>query len=64
MLDFKEVAGRIKELRETKGYSQEDLAKLTGVSVDEYGALKQGNTDFSFTFIYKGKSFSPRFVFY
>ena len=50
---LKEVAGRIKDLREAKGYSQEQLAKLTGVSVEEYRALEQGDTDFSFTFIYK-----------
>ena len=50
---LKEVAGRIKDLREAKGYSQEELAKLTGVSLDEYRVLEEGNTDFSFTFIYK-----------
>ncbi len=50
---LKEVAGRIKDLREAKGYTQEVLAKLTGVSVEEYRVLEQGDTDFSFTFIYK-----------
>ncbi len=54
-MDFnlKEVAGRIKDLREAKGYSQEELAKLTGVSLEDYIILEQGETDFSFTFIYK-----------
>ena len=33
---LKEVAGRIKGLREAKGYTQEELAKLTGVSVEDY----------------------------
>ena len=51
--NLKEVAGRIKDLREAKGYSQEELAKLTGVSVEDYRILEQGETDFSFTFIYK-----------
>ncbi len=51
--NLKEVAGRIKELREAKGYSPEELAKLTGVSVEDYKVLEQGETDFSFTFIYK-----------
>ena len=50
---LKEVAGRIKDLREAKGYTQEELAKLTGVSVNDYKILEMGETDFSFTFIYK-----------
>ncbi|MBQ5837910.1 MAG: AMP-binding protein, partial [Clostridia bacterium] len=50
---LKEVAGRIKDLREAKGYTQEELAKLTGVSVEDYKVLENGETDFSFTFIYK-----------
>ena len=49
---LKEVAGRIKDLREAKGYTPEELAKLTGVSVDDYTVLEKGETDFSFTFIY------------
>ncbi len=51
--NLKEVAGRIKELREAKGYTPEELAKLTGVSTEDYLILEQGETDFSFTFIYK-----------
>ena len=50
---LKEVAGRIKDLREAKGYTQEELAKLTGVSLEDYQVLEKGDTDFSFTFIYK-----------
>ena len=50
---LKEVAGRIKDLREAKGYTTEELAKLTGVSVEDYLLLEKGETDFSFTFIYK-----------
>ncbi len=50
---LKEVAGRIRGLREAKGYTQEELAKLTGVSVEDYKVLEEGETDFSFTFIYK-----------
>ena len=48
-----EVAGRIKDLREATGYTQEELAKLTGVSVEDYKLLEKGELDFSFTFIYK-----------
>ena len=36
---LKEVAGRIKDLREAKGYTPEELAKLTGVSVEDYMLL-------------------------
>ena len=50
---LKEVAGRIKDLREAKGYTQEELAKLTGVSAEDYKALEMGETELSFTFIYK-----------
>ena len=50
---LKDVAGRIKDLREAKGFSQEELAKLTGVSAEDYKILEEGETDFSFTFIYK-----------
>ena len=50
---LKDVAGRIKDLREAKGYTQEELARLTGVSVEDYKILEAGETDFSFTFIYK-----------
>ena len=50
---LKEVAGRIKDLREATGYTPEELAKLTGVSTEDYMLLEKGETDFSFTFIYK-----------
>ena len=33
--NLKEIAGRIKDLREAKGYSQEELAKLCSVSAEE-----------------------------
>ena len=50
---LKEVAGRIKALREAKGYTPAELAKLTGVTLEDYMILEKGETDFSFTFIYK-----------
>ena len=50
---LKEVARRIKDLREAKGYTQAELAKLCGVAVEDYKVLEKGETDFSFTFIYK-----------
>ena len=50
---LKEIAGRIKDLREAKGYTPEELARLCGVTAEDYNLLEQGETDFSFTFIYK-----------
>ena len=50
---LKDVARRIKDLREAKGYTPAQLAKLTGVSLEDYMLLEKGETDFSFTFIYK-----------
>lgn len=50
---LKEVAERIKNLREAKGFSPAELAKLSGVTEEEYLELEKGETDFSFTFIYK-----------
>ncbi|MBR2404291.1 MAG: helix-turn-helix transcriptional regulator, partial [Clostridia bacterium] len=38
---LKEVAGRIKDLREAKGYTIEELAKLTGVSAEDYRLLEE-----------------------
>ncbi len=51
--NLKEVAGRIKGLREAKGYTPEELARLTGVTLADYKLLEAGESDFSFTFIYK-----------
>ena len=51
--NLKEVAGRIKDLREAKGYTPAELAKLCGVTVEDYLVLEEGESDFSFTFIYK-----------
>ena len=54
-LDFKikEMAGRIKELREIEGLSVEDMAKKTAVTVEEYLACENGESDLNFAFIYR-----------
>ncbi len=54
-LDFKisEVAARIKELRQIDGISVETMARLTGVTREEYVACEAGKHDLSFAFIYK-----------
>lgn len=50
---IKDIARRIRELREILGISAAEMSEVTSVSVDEYKALENGETDFSFTFIYK-----------
>ncbi|MEG1886978.1 MAG: cupin domain-containing protein [Oscillospiraceae bacterium] len=48
-----EIAERIRALREIMELSSEDMAKVTGVSVEQYCRLESGSEDFSFTFLYK-----------
>ena len=48
-----EVAARIRELREIAGYSQEEMAQRTEVSLEMYRLYEEGQTDFPFTFIHK-----------
>lgn len=47
-----EVAARIRELREITGYSVEEMAARTGLSVDEYCACESGKRDLSVAFLY------------
>lgn len=48
-----EVAARIRELREIAGYTQEEMAQRTEVSLEMYRLYEEGRTDFPFTFIHK-----------
>ncbi len=48
-----EVAERIREMREISGFSVEEMAEKTEVSVAEYKAYENGSEDFPFTFIHK-----------
>ena len=54
-LDFKikEMAGRIRELREIAGMSVEEIATKTDVSVEEYLQCENGESDLNFAFIYR-----------
>ncbi len=52
-LKIKEMAGRIRELREIEGLSLQDMAKHTGVSVEEYESCESGKNDLNFAFIYR-----------
>ena len=48
-----EVAERIRTMREIMGLSEEEMARCTGISKEEYQECERGGRDFSFTFIYK-----------
>ncbi len=54
-LDFKlrEMAQRIRELREIVGLTQEQMAGFTDVTVEEYRLCEAGETDLNFAFIYR-----------
>ncbi len=51
--NIKEVANRIRALREDMGYTVEEMAAATGRSAEEYAAQESGTQDLSFTFLYK-----------
>ena len=54
-LDFKikEMAGRIRELREIEGLTVSQMALKTGVTEQEYLECEQGAKDLNFAFIYR-----------
>ena len=54
-LDYKlrEMAGRIRELREVSGLSIEEVAQRTGLTVDEYVQCESGNRNLSIAFLYR-----------
>lgn len=52
-LRLREMAGRIRELREIVGHSEEDMAQFTGVSLAEYRQCEAGETDLNFAFLYR-----------
>lgn len=54
-LDYKikEMAVRIRNLREIEGLSIEEMANQTGVTPDEYMKYESGDKDMNFTFIYR-----------
>ena len=54
-MDFKirEVAGRIRELRDISGFTVEEMASRTGLSVEEYIACEQGKRNLSIAFLYR-----------
>lgn len=51
--NVKDVAQRLRGLREILGMSPEQVCEKTGVTPEEYSLIENGETDFSVTFIYK-----------
>jgi len=54
-MDFKirQVAARIRELREISGFTVEEMAKRTDLSVEEYLQCEAGNRNLSIAFLYR-----------
>ena len=54
-LDYKirEMAGRIRELREIEGITPEEMAAKTDVTTAEYLECENGRSDLNFAFIYR-----------
>ncbi len=54
-LDYKikEMAERIRELREITRFTAEEMAKKTDVTTEEYLACERGESDLNFAFIYR-----------
>ena len=54
-MDYKiqEVAGRIRELRQISGFTVEEMARRTDVSVEEYTQYENGSRNMSIAFLYR-----------
>ena len=54
-MDYKirEVAGRIRELREISGFTVEEMAARTNLSVEEYIQCEEGSRNLSVAFLYR-----------
>lgn len=51
--NIKEVANRIRSLREDADLTMQEMAEATGRTLAEYSAQESGEQDLSFTFLYK-----------
>ncbi|MBS5724596.1 MAG: AMP-binding protein [Clostridiales bacterium] len=50
---IRDIAGRIRALRESCEVSEEEMAACTDTTLEAYRSLEAGESDFTFTFIYK-----------
>ena len=53
MTQLREIAFRIREMREIMGYSEAEMAEKTEVTPEEYRSYENCQTDLPFTFIHK-----------
>ena len=53
MTQLHDIAFRIREMREIMGFSEEEMAGKTEVSVEEYRDYESCRVDLPFTFIHK-----------
>lgn len=51
--NIKEVAGRIRALREDLDLTMQEMADAAGIGVAEYALQESGENDLSFTFLYR-----------
>ena len=49
----REVANRIMALRVDSGYTQAEMADMTGFSLEDYTMYEEGGADLPFSFIHK-----------
>ena len=52
-MKIRELAGRIRELREITGLTVEEMAQRTNLSVEEYQACEAGESNLSIAFLYR-----------
>ena len=50
---IREIANRLRGMREILDVPEQEMADATGVPVDEYRILEAGEKDFSFTFLFR-----------
>lgn len=48
-----DIAKRIRSLREDMGLTMQEMAEVAGLSVAEYGEMESGDSDLSFTVLYR-----------
>ena len=52
-MKIREMAARIRELREIEGFTVEEMAEKTETTVEEYVACETGMSDLNYAFLYK-----------